>query len=108
MNEMLFSRHLDEVDDLKTYRRDAPLEKSAENQEKLEKATEAIYQKIVASGKEAVLFVTSPRVRATETAGLIAMGLTQRPFSQDKIFFKRRLESNGTGIIRTPRRLRTK
>ncbi len=77
-NEMLFSRHLDEVDDLKTYGRDAPLERSPENHEKLEKATEAIYQKIVTSGKKAVLFITSPRVRATETAELIAMGLTQR------------------------------
>ena len=77
-NEMMLSRHLDEIDDLKTYGRDAPLETSPENLEKLERATEAIYQKIVSSGKKAVLFVTSPRVRAVETAELIAENLRQR------------------------------
>jgi len=86
-NKLLFSRHLDEIDDLKAFGRDAPLEKSELNLEKLRKISGAIYKKIVDEDKEAVLFVTSPRLRATETAEWIAEDLKNRGLSNLKIRF---------------------
>lgn len=77
-NNFLFSRHLDEVDDLKKFGRDAPLERSPSNLEKLNKISEALYQKIVDTNKEAVLFITSPRLRAKQTAEWIAEDLKHR------------------------------
>lgn len=86
-NNLLFSRHLDEVDDLKAFGRDAPLEKSESNLEKLKKISEAVYTKIVDEDKEAVLFITSPRLRAKETAEWIAEDLRSRGLSNLKIRF---------------------
>jgi len=70
--EMLFVGHLDEMDDLKKYKRDAPLTDTEKNKEDLDKIVEAVTSKIRESNKKAVMFVTSPRIRAKETANLVA------------------------------------
>lgn len=77
-NSLIVSRHLDEVDDLKKFGRDAPLERSQLNLEKLNKIADTVYQKIEETEKEAVLFITSPRLRARETAEWIAKDLKYR------------------------------
>jgi hypothetical protein len=83
----MFARHLEEVNDLKEYRRDAPLEKSESNLQKLEIISEKIYQKIVDDHKRALLFITSPRVRAIETAELVAHNIQRRASAPIKVRF---------------------
>jgi broad specificity phosphatase PhoE len=85
--KILFSRHLDEIDDLETYGRDAPLIDTPENREKLEKISKALYEKLLESKKEAVLFVTSPRIRAQQTAKLVADKITEMSGGAIKVRF---------------------
>lgn len=78
MEKVIFARHLNEMDDLKTYGRDAPLIDSVENQKRLIDITNTLYEKIIKSEKKAVLFVTSPRIRAKHTAELVARNLVEK------------------------------
>lgn len=69
--EVLFSRHLEEIDDLEKYGRDAPIEMTPENHAALTETATSIFSKMQREDKKAVLFITSPRIRATQTADLI-------------------------------------
>ncbi len=69
--EIIFAGHLEEVDDLGKYGRNAPLEDTLENKKDLEKIKNGIIEKLKVTGRKAVMFVTSPRARATQTAELL-------------------------------------
>jgi len=69
---LLFVGHLEEIDDLKKWKRNAPLSNTEENQENLNKISDAIANKMRESGKEAVMFVSSPKIRARQTAELVS------------------------------------
>lgn len=75
---IFFTRHLDEEDDLVTWRRDAPLKQDEANHAKLENIVEVLAGKVERDDKKAILFVTSPRLRAIETAHLAAKGISQK------------------------------
>lgn len=62
-------RHLNEVDDLSEDFRDGEL--LPDQDEKALIIAERVYEEIVATNKKAVIFLTSPRKRATATAELI-------------------------------------
>lgn len=70
--EILFASHLNDIDDLKKYRRDAPIEDSDKNREDLNILVSVIINKIKESKKTAILLVTSSRLRAKETAELVS------------------------------------
>lgn len=72
MREMLIANHLEEVDDLKNHGRDGTLIDTAENRKMLAKQVEAIVSKVRQGDKRAILFITSSRIRAIQTAELIA------------------------------------
>jgi broad specificity phosphatase PhoE len=67
------------------YGRNAPLENLEQNKQALEKVVDEIIGRINASGKEAVLFVISPRIRAEETAHLVGEEIKRRIGSRVKI-----------------------
>lgn len=69
---LFFSRHLDDIDNIELYGLDAPLVDSPENFAKISPAIEAIYQHIKQDDKKAVMFITSPRLRAKQTAEVMA------------------------------------
>ena len=77
-SKMIFVGHLEETDDLKKYGRNAPLADTEKNKEDLNKIVEAVVGKIRESNKKAILFVTSSRIRAIETANLIAAEIKKR------------------------------
>lgn len=70
-SEIIFAGHLEEIDDLGKYGRDAPLEDTKENRDDLEKIKNGIVDSIKKSGKKAVMFITSPKVRAVQTAEML-------------------------------------
>jgi len=70
-DKILFVGHLDEVDDLETHGRDAPLEDTEKNKEDLSKIVDAVVSQIKDSGRKAVMFVTSSKIRSIETAQLV-------------------------------------
>ena len=84
-SEMLFVGHLQEKDDLKTYGRDAPLVETEKNKEDLNKVADAIVSKMEKTEKKAVMFITSPRIRAQETARLLAAEIRKRLGNNVKI-----------------------
>ncbi len=67
--EIVMMRHFDEIDDLETYGRDGVLLEDQE--EKAEAVADLLLSQIKKHGKKAVLFVTSPRVRAKQTASIV-------------------------------------
>src|SRR3989338_8016738 len=82
--EMLFADHLEELNDLR-YGRNAPLEDTEQNRHDLEKLVDEIMARVETSGKKAVLFVISPRVRAQETAHLVGEEIKRMIGDQIKI-----------------------
>ena len=76
--DILFVGHLQEIDDLRSYGRDAPLLETEKNKQDLKKIVDAIELKIRETNKKAVLFVTSPRIRAKETARLVSLKLREK------------------------------
>lgn len=66
--EIIFSRHLNEIDDLETFGRDAPLCDSPENDAHIERTSNVLAEKLIKNKRRAVLFVVSPRIRAIQTA----------------------------------------
>ncbi|MEI7512316.1 MAG: hypothetical protein WCK01_02545 [Candidatus Uhrbacteria bacterium] len=87
MAEILFSRHLNEIDDLVAYGRDAPLMDSEENQKRLLEITNTVYKKITKENKKAVLFITSPRLRARQTAEFVVDHLKEKTGTSIKFRF---------------------
>ena len=70
--EIMFAGHLDEIDDLKTYGRNAPLEDTLKNREDLNKIVNEIISRVKKYNKKAIMLVASPKIRAQETANLIS------------------------------------
>jgi len=71
--KIMVVRHLDDVDDLRRYGRDGVLIPGQED--RAEDIAKEIYSEIKNDGKKAILFVTSPKIRARETARLVADSL---------------------------------
>ncbi len=101
--EMIFAGHVDEIDDLRKYRRDAPLKDSEKNCIDLSKISNAIISKMRQSGKKAVIFITSPRIRAKETAVLVALAIKKQLGEEIKIRYstdeKLKLTEQGEFIL---------
>ena len=86
MREILVANHLEEIDDLKNHGRDGYLIDTEDNKRMLARQIEAIVNKINKEEKRAVLFVTSSRIRAIQTAELIADGI--KKLAGDKIHIR--------------------
>ncbi len=69
-------RHFDDIDDLETYGRDAVLLEGQE--QKAEAVADLLFDQIKERGKKAILFVTSPRVRAKQTAAMVIDALHKK------------------------------
>jgi broad specificity phosphatase PhoE len=76
--EMLFAGHLEDIDNLKLYGRNAPLVDIERNRDDLNKIVNAIISKVKKSNKKAVMLVTSPKIRAKETADLITTEIKKK------------------------------
>ncbi len=87
MEKVLFSRHLDEIDDLETYGRDAPLVDTVKNREKIEVVSRILYEKTLRGRKKALMFVVSPRIRAQQTARLLAENVRKNGACMIKVRF---------------------
>jgi broad specificity phosphatase PhoE len=68
---IIFTRHLNEIDDLESFDRDAPLYDSVENNVSIEKTANLLTEKLLKNNKQAIIFIVSPRVRAIQTAELL-------------------------------------
>mgnify|MGYP001620150852 CR=1 FL=1 len=101
--EILFVGHLEDVDDLKSYGRDGPLEKSEKNREDLNKIVDAIITKIKESSKEALILVASNKIRAQETAHLVGEEIKKR-LGEIKVRYaaEENLNSNDQGEFNLP------
>lgn len=77
-SELLFVGHLEEEDNLKKWKRDAPLVDTEKNREDLQKISDAIVDKIKEAGRKAIVFVTSPKIRSKETAHLAGEEIKRR------------------------------
>ncbi|MCX6716486.1 MAG: hypothetical protein NTV72_01015 [Candidatus Taylorbacteria bacterium] len=66
-------RHFDDVDNLRLYDRDAIL--MPDQEYKAEAIAEELYTEIKRDGEKAVMFITSPRIRAKDSAKMIADSL---------------------------------
>lgn len=84
--EIFSAGHLDDIDDLETHGRDAPLAATEKNEKNLVEISDKILERLRRSSKKAVLFITSPRRRSKETASLLAQEIKKR--SVDKIKFR--------------------
>lgn len=102
--EILFVGHLEDVDDLKSYGRDGPLEKSEKNRENLNKIVDAIITKIKESSKEALILVASNKIRAQETAHLVGEEIKKR-LGEIKVRYaaEENLNSNDQGEFNLPK-----
>lgn len=87
MEKLLFSRHLDEIDDLEKYGRDAPLIESLANKKRLDEISNTVLEKVIREKKEAIIFVTSPKVRAKQTAALVAENIKKSSEERIKVRF---------------------
>lgn len=76
--DILFASHLEEVDDLDKWGRNAPLAETEKNKENLNQVADEIARRIRVTGKKLVMFVTSPRTRAKETARLVAKEIERK------------------------------
>ncbi|MBP6925874.1 MAG: hypothetical protein KBC22_02370 [Candidatus Pacebacteria bacterium] len=75
---ILFMRHLDEIDDLENFGRDAPLYDSLENRLRIENTANLLAEKIKNNQRRAVIFVVSPRIRAIQTTKMLQEALIER------------------------------
>lgn len=82
---MFFGGHLEEIDDLKTFKRDAPVEMSPENMEVLEQMVSGLERKIRDENSIALILVTSPKLRSVQTCDLIASKLKEKLGASFKI-----------------------
>lgn len=76
--EILFADHLEDINDLRSYGVDAPLEESEKNREDLGEIVNAIIAKIEASNKKVLILVASNKIRAQETARLVGVEIKKR------------------------------
>ena len=85
---IIFSRHLDEIDDLESFERDAPLRDSPENTLLLKKTADLLIKKIKENGRRSVFFIVSPRVRAIHTAEALKDALINNLPTDIKLKFR--------------------
>lgn len=76
MENIKVIRHLEDVDDLRTYGRDPVLVPGQE--EKAKEIADELYSDMLDHSKRAILFVTSPRIRAQDTAQMVADELAKK------------------------------
>lgn len=86
-NELFFAGHLEEVDDLKRFKRDAPIEITPENLIILDRIVDAIESKIKSEGSRALILIASSKQRSTQTAELVAEKLKAKLGSSFKVRF---------------------
>ncbi len=86
-NELFFAGHLEEIDDLKQFKRDAPIQLNSENLVVLDQIVEELEKKIVAEKSKALILVTSPKIRSIQTCQHIAEGLKKKLGNLFKIRF---------------------
>lgn len=86
-NELFFAGHLEETDDLKRFKRDAPVELNPENLIILDQIVEALEKKIRTDNSKALILVTSSKLRSVKTAELIAQILKSKLGDSFKIRF---------------------
>lgn len=84
-DEMLFAGHLEEVDDLQKYGRDAPLAETKKNKEDLNTIVDTIVSRVQEFDKKAVMLISSSKTRTEETARLIGAEIKQRMGNDIKI-----------------------
>lgn len=104
-NEILFVGHLEEVDDLKRWERDAPLDYDREdNIENLKKISDALVEKIRERDKKAVLLISSPKIRAQQTSEWIAKELKSKLGDNIKVRYSvdENLDANSQGKFILP------
>lgn len=75
---MLFVGHLEEVDDLNKWGRDAPFADTEANLIKLELLSKALITKINNSGRKAVMFLTSPKICPKQSARMLASEIKKK------------------------------
>ena len=104
-NNLVFGGHLEEFDNLEKWGRDAPLNMDREdNQEALVKMIDGTAKQMVENGRNAVLFISSSKIRSKETSQLIADGLKNKLGNDIKIryFEDENLDSNCQGEFILP------
>ena len=74
--KVIVVRHFDEIDDLEKYGRDATLQEGQEN--RTEVVASLLLNEIKERKKKAVLFITSPRIRAKQTAQMVIDSLYRK------------------------------
>lgn len=102
---IIFAGHLEEVNDLKKWRRDAPLDSDdPNNKEALAKIVDAIFEKIKINNRKAVLFISSSKLRSQQTSELIAQELKNKLGNSVKFRFstESNLDGNNQGDFVLP------
>jgi broad specificity phosphatase PhoE len=82
---IIFMRHLDEIDDLEQFGRDAPLYESENNTRRVEQTSTLLAQKIESNQRGGIIFVVSPRIRAIQTAELLRDGVVKKLNPENKL-----------------------
>lgn len=86
-SELFFAGHLEEKDDLKQFKRDAPVEMNDENLNNLSQIVDALERKIEMEKSRALFLITSSKLRSIQTAELIAQKLKLKLGDSFKIRF---------------------
>lgn len=102
---LMFVGHLEELDDLKTWDRNGPLDMSRQdNLVALDKIVLALKQTLLKSGKKGVVFISSPKLRAVETCHLIESKLRSDVggFLKFKVSIDENLDAHKQGTLILP------
>ena len=91
---IIFSRHLDEIDDLENFGRDAPIFDSPENQKRIENTASLLVEKVKNNQRQAIFFIVSPRIRAIQTAERLQKAVIERMPSSNQLKFKLNLNND--------------
>lgn len=103
--KLVFGGHLEEFDDLEKWSRDAPLNMDRQdNQEALIKMIDGVANNMLENDRNAVLFVSSSKIRSKQTSQLIAEGLKTKLGTGVKIRYSEdeNLDSNYQGEFILP------
>lgn len=76
--ELFFAGHLEEIDDLKQFKRDAPVDLNHENLIILDQVVDALEKKIKTENSKALILITSSKLRSVQTTELIAQRLKSK------------------------------
>lgn len=102
--EVLVARHLDDIDNLVLYGRDGPLADTEENTAKLEELSNIVCERIIENNRRWILFVSSPRLRASQTAVKIGERVQEHSEGNVRTFYSinQNLHSTDQGDILLP------